>query len=280
MEYVIQFIRVQNVRKKYDMKKKNIYPIFIPQVGCLHQCIYCDQFKITKATDIDWAITTESIQVFIKKHRDKQKEIAFFGGSFTCLSFEAMQFYFDKVSPLIDAHTHFRISTRADAITEDILIFLKTNNVKTIELGVQSFSDVELLHSQRGYNAKTAIFACNQIQKQGFNLCVQLLIGLPQANFDTYAETMQRLGKIRPDYVRLYPLIVLRDTELEKMFKNGEYNPLSTDVAIQICSIFLKFCKSHGIKVIKIGLHSDISKDDVVAGPYCMNIGELVKNKI
>ena len=245
--------------------------------GCPYRCIYCDQYKITKKTTVDWKKTFIEVQNFLNKHKNKPKEVAFFGGTFTCLSVPVMQSYFDNFLPLFDANTYFRISTRPDAINEQILKFLKKNRVNTIELGVQSFCDSELATSNRGYTAQTAVQSCKKIIESDFSISVQLIIGLPGANYTTYNQTIEVLKQIKPHYVRLYPLLVLKDTVLAEMYKNGDYLPLTLDEAIKICRLFFKNCEENGIKVIKIGLHSDINSEDILAGPFDERLGEKVR---
>jgi len=259
-------------------KTKLIYPIFISHVGCPFQCIYCNQRHITNQKEIDWDTVLPQVKNFVQKH-DDYKEIAFFGGSFTCLSEDEMTGYFHKVKDIIDDKTYFRISTRPDAINGDILSFLKSQRVNTVELGIQSFSDVELEACKRGYSSTTAANACGYVKLYDMNLCVQLLMGLPKAETETYAQSAHMLKMINPDFIRLYPLLVLKDTPLEEMYKNGEYTPLSVDEAVDICAMFYMVCELRGIKVIKMGLHGDIDRDVVVAGPYHERFGELVKEK-
>jgi histone acetyltransferase (RNA polymerase elongator complex component) len=256
--------------------KHKIFPIFIPFEACPFRCVYCNQNKITNTTSIDWDSTLHHIANFVHRHTTIDKEIAFFGGSFTGLSAEQMSSYFDRISPLFDEKSYFRISTRPDMINTEILTFLSENKVKTIELGIQSFSDIELIASKRGYTSETAMKACQMIQEHGFDLSVQLLIGLPSASPETYSETLKKLIEIKPKYVRLYPLLVLTDTDLEKLYKEGEYNPLSLSDAIDIATLFYKTCVAYNITVIKIGL--TIDRDSVIAGPYHERFGELVTN--
>ena len=268
------------------VKTKLIFPIFISHVGCPFQCIYCNQYRITNLSptyDIRkhcCRLTRELLNQassFVHKHENKHKEIAFFGGSFTCLKKEEMDGYFRQFDDIIDDKTCFRISTRPDAISTDILDFLKSNKVNTIELGVQSFSDTELKASKRGYDSETAVKSCELIKSHGFNLSVQLLIGLPKAENETYSDTLSKLKEIKPDFVRLYPLIVLKDTELEGLYRNGEYKPLTVEDAVNICHTFLEECEANDIKVIKVGLHSDITDESFVAGPYHKNFGEIIR---
>jgi len=271
------------------IKTNIIYPFFIPHEGCPFRCIFCDQNKITTQpiTSVLRKIFSKparslafnrkkKIISFIKKHSDNYKEIAFYGGTFTLLKKKKMQEYFNTIKPFIDDKTFFRISTRPDAISEDILWFLKKNRVNTIELGIQSFSDKELYTSKRRYNSQIAQKGCYLVKSFGFNLAVQLMVGLPSANEETYFLSMKILKEIQPQFVRLYPLVILKDTILEKMYLLKKYQPLSIEQAAKICVLFLEVCNQNSINLLKIGIHSDISKASIAAGPFYENFGELV----
>ena len=265
------------------IKTRLIYPIFIPHTGCPFRCIYCNQNKITRVAPTTIYEIEEkrgAIKDFITKHKDNYKEIAFYGGSFTCLTREKITSYFAQITPYFDDKTFFRVSTRPDFLDYEILQFLKSMKVNTIELGIQSFADKVLVACKRGYNTEIAVNACKMVLSQGFNLSVQFLIGLPEEDLECIKHNIEKLIEIKPDFVRLYPLLVLKETELDDLYKNGAYKPLSLDDAVKICSMYLKTCNENEIKVIKIGLHSDIAKDDVVAGPFHERIGELVRERI
>ena len=259
----------------------------MPQKGCPFQCIYCDQNKITNVPAVGThsccpendtvSLNIEKIKNFILKHKNKYKEIAFYGGTFTSLDRDEITSYFAQICPFLDDKTFFRVSTRPDALSDEMLRFLSFWRVNTIELGIQSFSDHVLTKSERGYTSLVAEKACKMVLEHGFCLSIQFLIGLPGETIDSIKENIKKLVEIKPDFVRLYPLIVLKDTKLETLYKKGEYKALSLDDAVDICSLYLKECENNDIKVIKIGLHSDISKDSVIAGPYHERFGELVK---
>ena len=86
--------------------------------------------------------------------------------------------------------------------------------------------------------------------------------------------------KINPQFVRIYPTIVIKNTELENLYKNGDFTPLTLEESIQITVKMLRLFNYHKIKVIKIGLHSEISKNDIVAGPFHQSFGEIVKGEL
>ena len=257
-----------------------IFPIFIPHLGCPFACVYCNQHSITKSKIPEPSKISSDISRFCKFNQNIEKEIAFFGGTFTHLSQTEQQDFFDLVQPLLDYKTSIRISTRPDFINENILSFCRKNGVKTIELGIQSFSDQVLESSQRKYDPKTAISACKMVKKNNFNLGIQLMPGLPAFSEKYLLKTISETIKIRPEFVRIYPTIVLKNTVLEKWFRDKKYFPLEIDEAVDIVAEMVNIFEKENIKIIKIGLHSDIEPENIIAGPYHPSFGELVRAKI
>ncbi|MCK4694604.1 MAG: radical SAM protein [Candidatus Cloacimonetes bacterium] len=257
-----------------------ILPIFIPHLGCLFRCVYCNQKLITKSKIPTQEDIKNRIKEFCKNNPDNEKEVAFFGGTFTNLNQKKQQEFFDSVNLFKNKISGIRISTRPDSIDLDILYFCKQNNVKTIELGIQSFNDDVLLASKRGYNSQIAQQACYLIQEFKFKLGVQLMPGLPKFSKKTLDQTIQTTIDINPDFVRIYPTILLAGTELEKRYLKGKYHPLELNEAIKFVSEMIQQFKKHKIKVTKVGLHSDIDERHIAAGPYHQSFGELVRGEM
>ncbi len=257
-----------------------IFPIFIPHLGCPFNCVYCDQITITKSNIPSVRSITDKVKTFCDNNNGEEKEIAFFGGTFTKLSQEQQQAYFDAVNEHKDLINGIRISTRPDSIDQDILDFCKDNNVRTIELGIQSFDDSVLLTTKRGYTSETAIESCNLIKINNFNLGIQLMPGLPGFNSKSLKKTIETTIILKPDFVRIYPTIVLKNTKLENWFNSGKYFPLSLEEAIEITSKMISRFREKNIAVIKVGLHSDINQEDIIAGPYHQSFGELIRSEM
>lgn len=254
-----------------------IFPIFIPHLGCPFNCIYCDQAAITKAITPTIQSITENVRKFCEHNKLEEKEIAFFGGTFTKLPKKQQQAYFDAVNKHKDKINGIRISTRPDSIDQEILNFCKDNNVRTIELGIQSFDDSVLQAVKRGYTSQTAIESCNLIKENNFDLCIQLMPGLPEFNSKSLNTTIETTIKLNPDFVRIYPTIVLKNTELENWYKAGKYSPLSLTESIEIVSKMIRRFTKKKIPIIKVGLHSDIDNENIIAGPYHQSFGELIR---
>lgn len=257
-----------------------ILPIFIPHFGCKNDCVYCDQKTITKVLEPDIHEISERIISFCDNNPNLNKEIAFFGGTFTNLRKGEQQLLFDLIKPVINKISGIRISTRPDVIDQEILDFCKKNCVTTIELGIQSFSDKVLKKSLRGYDQKQAFDSCSLIKRNNFKLGIQLMPGLPDFDQNTIYETIERTITLKPDFVRIYPTIILKNTKLEKWFLEGKYNPLNLEKAIEIVTEMIVKLEAAKIKIIKTGLHSDIEINKITAGPFHPTFGELVRAKI
>jgi histone acetyltransferase (RNA polymerase elongator complex component) len=257
-----------------------ILPLFIPHQGCPFSCIYCNQFSITHADDNTTIYFSELIKDFCQANFGLEKEIAFFGGTFTALTAAKQAEYLSLALPYLSQLRGIRISTRPDFIDIATLNYLKDNHVSTIELGIQSFSDAVLKASRRGYASEQAIKSCRLIKQSGFDLIIQLMPGLPKDNYETFSGTLQTAINLHPDGIRLYPTIVLKGTVLAQWYTQNKYEPLTLTDALAWLKYAHRKCSEAGIKIIKTGLHSDIKPSEIIAGPHHPALGELVKIEI
>lgn len=258
-----------------------VYPVFLPLQGCPFRCIYCDQYLITNKEYFDLEKHLEEISNFCKKHQDEDKEIAFFGGTFTAFDLTWQQKQFAKLAPLLNSNTAIRYSTRPDCLTKEDLVLAKKCGVGTIELGIQDFSDKVLVQSKRGYKQQQAIEACKLVQDFNLKLGIQIMPGLPGFSEESLAETKKLILELKPDYVRIYPTVVLKGTKLAELYHSGKYKPLELEEAIDISvELYEEFTAAH-IQVIKIGVQIDTADPTaIIAGPHHKAFGELVASKV
>ncbi len=268
------------------MSKKQItIPVFIPHSGCPHCCVFCNQWRVTGVTE---KITFEVLHETIKKYLSaipesvEKIEIAFFGGSFTAIDEHEQIEYLSAVSSFIEngiIHS-VRISTRPDYIDKNKLDILKKYHVETVELGVQSFSDEVLIASGRGHSAEHVFNAVSLLKEYGFRVGIQLMPGLPSDSYERSIMSAVKTVELMPDDVRIYPAVVLKDTEMEKLYLENKFTPLSLEGAVDLCSVMYGMFVENGINVIRMGLHPmDLSGGNVVAGPYHEALGFLIKSR-
>lgn len=267
-----------------------IVPIFIPNMGCPHQCVFCDQKKITSYSDqkINGEHVKDIIELAIRSNAFAKKteaEVAFYGGTFTMLSESRIKDLLAAVQPYLNRglFQSIRISTRPDAIEDGRLRLIKDYGVLTVELGAQSMDDNVLSLSKRGHSASDTIKAVQVLKSHAFKVGIQLMPGLPGDSEEKFLSTVSQVIKLRPDMVRLYPAVVINGTDLDRLFKEGLYHPLSVEKAVEICIESCIRLENEDIPVIRIGLMSSptlLENGQIVAGPWHTAFGFLVRSGI
>lgn len=271
------------------MKKQYIIPIFVPHLGCPNDCVFCNQKSISGQAK---QVTKEDVKNIIEEHlkyikKDSKVEVAFFGGSFTGIEEAKQEELLSTAYEYIKQKKvdSIRISTRPDYIDKKILKRLKKYKVKTIELGVQSANDYILKKAGRGHTFEDVVKASKLIRWYGFELGHQMMVGLPESTTVDEINTAKQLIKLKPKMVRIYPVLVIKNTKLEKDYNDGKYKPLTVIQAVEVCKELVKlFVKKH-IEVIRIGLqptdtitNPENDKSEVVAGPFHPAFRQLVES--
>lgn len=260
-------------------------PIFIPHLGCPHQCVFCDQHTISGQKK---PVTTESVGKTIEEWLTTVKpgddvEIAFFGGSFTGIPRDLMTDYLRTAYAYVETGrvSAIRLSTRPDTIDGDTLNLLKRYGVGLIELGAQSLDDRVLELSGRGHTAADVVQAARLIKDMDIKLGIQVMPGLPGDTLASALETTQDVIALRPHMVRIYPAITLKGTRMEQLCLEGAYRPLTLEEAVEWCTRIVPLYREAGIGIGKMGLHySELLEGAVVSGPYHPAFGELVEARM
>ena len=272
--------------------KHYIIPIFVPHLGCPNDCVFCNQKSISGQQKM---ITKEDIRNTINfyleniKNKEAKKEVAFFGGSFTGIDVEKQEEFLQTAYVYIKKGKidSIRISTRPDYIDKTTLKRLKKYKVKTIELGVQTANDYILKQCKRNHTFEDVKKASKLIRWYGFNLGHQMMVGLPDSTKIDEINTARELIKLKPKMVRIYPVLVIKNTRLEKDYLEGKYKPLTVIQAVETCKEIVPMFMKKGIEVIRIGLQNtdeitdpSIKGSEVVAGPYHPAFRQLVESSL
>lgn len=258
--------------------------VFVPHIGCPNKCSFCNQRYITgtfKAPHPEDVVEAVKEALNSKRYDPATTEIAFFGGSFTAINRSYMESLLETAADYVNVGivSGIRISTRPDAIDDDILMLLKSYGVTAIELGAQSLNDRVLKMNNRGHTSKDVEKAAMLIKKHGFELGLQIMTGLYGDDSDSVLRTVQKIINIGPDTVRIYPTIVLKDTDLEALYLDKIYEPQPLGEAVKLATKLYLQLTNAGIRVIRLGLHS-IEEGSFVAGPWHPAFAELCYSQI
>ncbi|OIP04042.1 MAG: hypothetical protein AUJ97_03315 [Bacteroidetes bacterium CG2_30_32_10] len=263
-------------------------PIFIPHAACPYQCVFCNQKKISGQLNIP---SINDIENTINNHlltlpkENAFIEIGFFGGSFTAIPFQEQEKYLKIASKYINRGVvkEIRVSTRPDFIDDNELNLLKKYGLQTIELGAQSMDEQVLAHSGRGHKVEDIVNASVLIKNAGFNLGLQMMIGLPFDTIEKAKQTAKQIISLQADCTRIYPTLVIKDTALELLYQQNKYFPLSIEDAVEWTKEIYNIFVNSNTKVIRIGLHPSeglMKGDSLIAGPFHPSFKELVLTQI
>ena len=274
------------------MQNQYIIPIFVPHLGCPNDCVFCNQRSISgQKKQVTGAEVKQTIKEYLEtfKNEDAHKEVAFFGGSFTGIEPEKQEELLQAAYEYVENGEidSIRVSTRPDYIDKTILKRLKKYKVKTIELGVQSSNDYILKQAKRGHTFEDVKKASKLIRRYGFDLGHQMMVGLPESTRIDELNTAKDLAKLKPKMIRIYPVLVIKNTELARMYQNGEYEPVTLEQARETCKELYYFFEKKHITIIRMGLQNtdlisnpDNLESEVLAGPYHEAFGQLVESRI
>lgn len=265
-------------------RKPLVIPVFIPHSGCPHQCAFCNQSILTdqKKPLPDQAAIQSIIELYSRyKGRRKSVELAFFGGNFLGLPPGQIIQLLNWIQPYINEKKiqGIRFSTRPDTINRKLLDLIEPFSISTVELGVQSMNDDVLFAAGRGHTSMDSTRAVDLLKKYPFKIGVQMMAGLPGENEAGLLDSTRKAAALSPDFARIYPLMVLKGSLMEKWYNSGKYKALSLDESVRLVKkMFLIFTAAQ-VEVIRMGLQaSDMMEDKsmVIAGPWHPAFGHLV----
>lgn len=266
-----------------------VIPIFLPHAGCPHQCIYCNQTSITGVkheilTPEKFRLQMNEFLKFKGKHR-QSIQVAFYGGSFLGLEKDFIRLLLDESSKFVQNKQvdSIRFSTRPDTISKKQLDFIKDYPVSTVEIGAQSMDDRVLALSKRGHTALDTEKAVSLLKDRDYEIGVQMMVGLPGDNETKSIKSAEKISGLSPDFVRIYPTVVLANSRLANLFQNGKYLPWSLERSVTIVKNLYLYFRNQKIQVARMGLQVSEAIENrrtILAGPYHPAFGHMVYSEI
>jgi histone acetyltransferase (RNA polymerase elongator complex component) len=254
-----------------------IIPVFLPHLGCQDRCIYCDQNLITD-------IGEENLRDRIRQSlatRQGPFEVGLYGGNIFGLNPEALKRLFSYFDSHQAAITNFRISTKPVPLNDKIIGILKENRVTTIELGIPTFNDQILELLNRKHTGADLKKAFKVLTKEGFQVAVQVMVGLPHETMGDIRETVANIISLKPAYIRIYPLAFINGTPLSDMYEARGFSPIEFEEAVRRAAVIYLNALQNEIKTVKMGLtDNEVIKEKIVGGYYHPAFGFLVKSEV
>ncbi len=238
------------VKKKY---KERVFKIPVDAgFGCPNKktggCIFCPDMGrpiSVKYCDVQLSLKDQiEKQIEIQKNKGIKKfYVYFYPGTNTYAPIEKLKEIWD-FSLSYKEVIGLSIGTRPDCLEEEKLDILEGYVKKGydiwIDLGVQTMHQKTLKILNRGHNVSDTITAIQNCHEKGIKVCGHIILGLPNETWDDMMETAKILSSLKIDAVKIYPLVVIKGTKLEKMYWRGEYRTFDEKQYISLVCDFLE----------------------------------------
>jgi len=265
-----------------------IVPLFLPHAGCPHRCAFCNQHAVTgkKAAIPSARAMADEVERALSRAGTNRfpVQISFYGGNFLGLESGCITRLLDAAERFVQAgRVHgIRFSTRPDTVDDRSIERLRPYTVSTVEIGAQSMDDRVLEAAGRGHDAKATVEAVDRLRQHGLSTGIQLMVGLPGESEASSLETARRIAALSPDFVRIYPTLVLEGSPMSRWYRQGQYRPLALEEAVFRTARLFRIFLANGIPVIRMGLHADqalTAPGVLLAGPHHPAFGHLVLSR-
>ncbi|MDH4212496.1 MAG: tRNA uridine(34) 5-carboxymethylaminomethyl modification radical SAM/GNAT enzyme Elp3 [Candidatus Thorarchaeota archaeon] len=170
--------------------------------------------------------------------------------------------------------------TRPDWVTRESIDKILEMGATRVELGVQTLSDDILEHVQRGHSVDATVNATKLLRDSGLKVCYHMMPGLPGATPDDDIQVFNQLfsdSRFRPDMLKIYPTIVVKNTKLYEWWQAGEYTPYTNEQVVSVVSTAVSNMPEY-VRIQR--MQRDIPIHQIEAGLNQGNLRELVHQRM
>jgi radical SAM protein (TIGR01212 family) len=163
------------------------------------------------------------------------------------------------------------VGTRPDSVPDPVLDLLEEyarHRYVCLELGLQSMHDRSLDWMNRGHHLDAFLNAVERCQGRGLDLCVHVILGLPNEDCADVCATAELLGGLPIHGVKIHNLHVVRGTPLETLYRHGEVRILERDEYVSLACDFIERLAE---TTVVHRLQGDAPPDYLVAPAWCLD---------
>ena len=156
------------------------------------------------------------------------------------------------------------VATRPDCISEDIARLLQSYTDKYyvyVELGLQTSNQSVADKFNRGYTNQEFVDAVNILNKYGIDVVTHIMVGLPYEEEKDVLNTVDFINSLQVMGVKIHSTYIIKNTELEKLYYSGEYEPLTLEKYVDTVSDILSHLDP---KIVICRITGDAPKDLLV----------------
>lgn len=172
------------------------------------------------------------------------------------------------------------VETRPDWLPPEEIVHLRNIGCTKLEIGVQSIDDVVLKWNNRGHDAAAVRLATQNLRDAGFKVAYHMMPGMFRATAEgdvKMFETLFNDPSYKPDFLKVYPCVVVKEAPLYKLWERGEFVPYDAetlmDTLVRIKQTFPRYCRV-------ARLVRDIPSESISGGNKITNLREVVQREV
>lgn len=169
------------------------------------------------------------------------------------------------------------IETRPDWALEYQINQMLNFGATRVELGVQIPDDENYKLTKRGHSVKDVIESTRLLKDSGFKVYYHYMCNLPGSELEKDIGMFKLLfdnPDFRPDGVKIYPCLVLENTELQQWFGNGDHYAYTSDELVELLAK-IKMLVPRYARISRV--MRDIPAEYVVGGTKYSHLRDAVK---
>ena len=174
----------------------------------------------------------------------------------------------------------FTVETKPDYCKEKHIDLMLDLGITRVEIGVQTLSEKVYKNINRGHTIQDVYDSFQIAKDSGYKIVAHMMPGLPGSNPEKDLEDFKKLfedTRLKPDMLKIYPTLLLRDTGLAKLYEKGIYKPypdeVFTDLLLQIKKIVPPW-----VRIMRI--QREIESEDILYGYKSSNIRQILQQKL
>ncbi len=172
------------------------------------------------------------------------------------------------------------VETRPDWAKQAQVDQMLSLGVTRVEVGVQNVYDDIYLRVNRGHTVNDGIEATLVMKDAGLKIVYHMMPGLPGSSFERDLQGFREIFTnpcFKPDMIKIYPCLVIKDTKVYGWWKNGEYRPYSTEEAAELISQVKQFIPPW-VRIMRV--QRDIPAKLIEDGVKLSNLRQIALEKL
>jgi elongator complex protein 3 len=149
-----------------------------------------------------------------------------------------------------------------------------------VEVGVQTTYERINREMHRGHGTQHSVDANRRLRDAGFKVGFHMMPGQPGMSKEMCLADFRRLferTEWRPDYLKIYPTLVVGGTAVYDQYHRGEFDPLSSEEAAELVAE-IKSMLPHYTRLQRV--QRDIPADFIEGGVRKSNLRQLARDRM